>query len=730
MKLTHKIIAIVIVSLLTLGAVLHVTLSHLLYEKFEALEKIEISKNLDRISNDIDNEREHLLTKTKDWAAWDDTYEFIKSHSKSYIASNLTTESILQLQIDGIVYFDTKGALFHSMYVDRENERDIPLPESIKAFFINNQSILIHNDVTSTRSGISLIGNVPYLFTSLPIINSEYKGPIRGTITFIKRINQELIDSISKRTKLQLTIRKIEESVGKRPTEDLFSNKSQFNITGTRYLNDYFNSPILQAQIVMSRDMMKEGRNLLRSLMIILMLAGSILGVTFIYLIQRSITVRMLSIKNELSEIAIGKNSSGLVTMRGKDELAELAKGINSTLEALNLARIEAEEASKAKSTFVANMSHELRTPLNGVYSATELLAETDLDDEQKSLLNIVASSAKNLLTIVNDVLDLSKLQAGKLLLVPSPCDLRAFMETLVKAHEIAIYSKEIEVLALIDSEIPDAVMVDSLRLGQVLNNVIGNASKFTPPQGAIIIDVSLDGMEGSVATISFSVSDTGIGIDREKQKLIFDPFSQADGSITKKFGGTGLGLTISSRLVEIMGGSLDLLSVPNVGTKFFFTIPVEIAVPVESPDPDKSTDADFTPDRISKSAKILLVEDNKINQLLMERILKKRNFEVELANNGEEAIQLLEANNFDLILMDCQMPILDGFSTTTIIREREYGTTSHIPIIALTAYAMSEERQKCIDCGMDYFVSKPVEQKKLFDAIQSALSPRENYAI
>lgn len=725
MKLTYKIISILLVTLITFGAILYLALTTLFRERFEELERIEVIKNLDRIQNDIENEKDHLLTKTRDWAAWDDTYEFLRTHSDDYIQSNLTTESIIQLRIEGILFFNIKGELFHSMFIDRKNEVKIDIPESIKSFFSESKIFLAHQDIESSKSGIFLIEKTPYLITSLPVITSDYTGPIMGSIVFIKSINQEFINSISQRTKLDFKLEPIVAPTFNKDQTDYVYILSSSSISGVRNIKSYDNIPILRAEIKMPRDMMKEGSELLDSLMTILATSGSFLGIVFFILIKKSVTNRMLSLKNELQEIACNKNQSVLVTLSGNDELTDLARGINSTLTALNLAKKQAEEANKAKGSFLANMSHELRTPLNGVCSATELLSESNLDNDQRSLLQIINYSAKNLLSIVNDVLELSKIQAGKLSLSYTPCEIRSFTETLVKAHEISIASKQIEILSIFDPSVPKTLMVDALRLGQILNNIIGNAAKFTPSHGAIILDVSVNKIEGSIAEIKFSICDTGIGITEDKLNIIFDPFSQADGTITKKFGGTGLGLTISNMLVEMMGGSLSVVSVPDIGTRFFFTLPAQICSDALT-QTNVSTDENiFAFDNHNQAPNVLLVEDNKTNQFLIERMLKKKNFKIDIANNGQEALQILDSTKFDLILMDCQMPIMDGFTATRLIREREQGTTFHIPIIALTAFVMKEDKEKCMASGMDYFVSKPIEKNKLFEAINNALSPK-----
>lgn len=387
----------------------------------------------------------------------------------------------------------------------------------------------------------------------------------------------------------------------------------------------------------------------------------------------------------------------------------------------LKIAKDKAEEATRTKSMFLANMSHEIRTPLNGIIGISNLLQKSELNDDQHELMNIVSNSGKNLLLIINDILDFSKIEAGQIQFESINFELEEMVKNVYQLMKFKAEEKGIGLSYSISKDIPQQLCGDPLRINQILMNLVNNAIKFTH-EGQVEIIIELVDKNDQTPRLLFRVIDTGIGISEEGKQMLFKEFHQTESSITRRYGGTGLGLAISKNLVSLMHGEINVKSELGKGSEFWFRLPLKLA----SIQHDKETE---TPNHLPKDLRILLAEDNLINQKVSTLTLKQLGLKCDIANNGREACEMHEESPYDLILMDMQMPEVNGLQATQVIREDEKNNPDKLPvyITAVTANSLVEDKKDCLAAGMDNFLSKPFSEKELLNVLQEVAKKKEN---
>jgi len=435
--------------------------------------------------------------------------------------------------------------------------------------------------------------------------------------------------------------------------------------------------------------------------------------------------------QNSCGAVVIQSYNRVIYTEKDKELMAYVARHIGNALnhqfafQELTKAKERAEEAERNKSTFLANMSHEIRTPMNGIIGLTDIVLQSDISTKHKTYLKMVYSSANRLLKLINDILDFSKIEAGKFELDIAPFNLRETADDVLEILALGAAKKNINLRCIISDEIPNLLLGDAGKVNQILVNLIGNGIKFTD-DGSVTITISKKQPGNSHSnnptnTLIFEIEDTGIGISKDRLGDVFKAFSQISTTRDSNNSGTGLGLLIAEELIEMMGGKISVHSKQGKGTTFRFNLELPDYIPGK--ETALATSLPGSPEQTSyDSLNILLVEDEMINKTLATTVLERKGWTVKVADNGVQALEILDKRIFDLVLMDIQMPKMDGYETTAAIRKREKRTGAHTPIIAMTAYAIKGDRKKCLASGMDGYISKPIDPRKLCDEIQSVV--------
>ncbi|MCC6742064.1 MAG: response regulator [Planctomycetia bacterium] len=736
MGLRFRAVTVVGASLLAATLLVFGVTATIVLRGFARVETADAEKNVARVREAVDREMDLLLLRANDWSAWDDCHAFVQDGNQAFVASNLQDLTLQEQKLNGMIFLDPSGRVVHSKFWDFDANAPASEPAGLLAHIAPGRPLNAHREVTDRKVGIVSLDSGPLIVASLPVITSERTGPIAGTIVWSKWLSAERVKEVEKETRLSLAALRADramadardgEALGRlegSPGGAFVREEDGEWLRGYALYTDVQGKAAVLLRARMPRSIHAQAR---ASLWAALASAGG-LAVLFtgalLFFVDRLVVRRTLAMQAEVAAIAASGDRSRRVTVAGNDEIGRLSAGVNDLLARVDKAEAElvrahdeALQAAQAKARFLANVSHELRTPLNGIIGLGRLALETPLSPEQREYLQAIRSSGQTLLLLVNEILDFSKVEAGKLTLEKTPFDLRAVLEETLLPLRPRADERGILLQTDVASGVPAALVGDPLRLRQVLTNLAGNALKFTL-QGSVTIEVRSRPAAPGTATLRFAVVDTGIGIPGAVQGKIFEAFAQGDSSTSRKFGGTGLGLAISRQIVELMGGQLKVESREGHGSTFWF----EAVFPVHQGKVARERGDSGGFPMVTKRLRVLLADDNAVNRLVGQKTLEKLGHSVTVVPGGEEAVQACEKSSFDAILLDIQMPGVDGFEALRRIRTREAELAFRTPVFALTADAMPGAAEASKRAGFDEHLVKPLDPGRLAAALGKAV--------
>jgi signal transduction histidine kinase/DNA-binding response OmpR family regulator len=737
MTLRRRTLLIIGVTLVGLNTALYQISTTLLLGSSIQAEEQNTRQVMDGVLNVFSQHTTQFNERFTDWSSWDDTYQFVADLNVQYIQSNLIEAQLKNLKVNLILYVTPSGRTIFGTGFDLEKQKKLPIPLALKPLLKRDSRLL-----SAHTTGLIVLPEGVMMIASRPILTSKGEGPSRGSFIVGRYLNTAELAELSKIIHQPLTMEQVSQSsiaaegqrvksINPRFPDVLIQRLNEETIAGSVILNDINGQPAVVLRTENQRTIYQQGLATTRYLTSAILIVGLVFGVVTLLLLEKLVLARLARFNNEVKQIGIAGNLSRRVTVVNRDEISSLATSLNTMLDQLERYQMErqqtaialkdakeaAEAANRSKSAFLANMSHELRTPLNAIIGYSEMLQEEVTDLDQEDLipdLQRINGAGQHLLGLINDILDLSKIEAGKMDLYLETFDLPSLIQEVVSLVK-PLAQKNNNTLHVHYSPTIGTLHADLTKVRQNLLNLLSNAAKFTE-NGTIELKVEPTTLHalGGVATetaeshLRFTVTDSGIGMAPDQIASLFQSFTQADASTTRKYGGTGLGLTISQRFCHMMGGQISVESQVGQGSTFTMLLPRIVN------QPPALVSLASTPDLASldlprATKPILLIDDDPTTQNLMTRLLAKEGFWMESALLGQEGLEKARSLRPIVIILDVSMPDMDGW--TVLARLKSDPELQHIPVIMVT---MVDDKATGFALGAADYLTKPLDRQRL----------------
>ena len=772
MSLRASVVAIIACTTLVLAALAHIISGGLIRGSFAGLEEHTVQENVQRVLSAMQDDITKLDRFVLDWASWDDTYRFIVDRNPAYEESNLLDGTFRDQKLSLIAYFDAQGRMAWGRCFDLKADAQVPFFSGLLPQLTPSAPLLHHQREDSSKAGVIMLDQGPMYVASRPILTSDGQGPIRGALVMGRLLDNTVLAALAARTRLALRLTSLRsgqfsprelEAVSrlKDSPEPLVMPRDQDLTEGYILLPDVSGRPAQLLTVRMPRDIFAAGQRTALHNLVTTLAVCLVLGLAMVLLLERLVVWPISSLGREVNRIGSQRAFAERVAAPGQAELDMLAGRINAMLgeledsqrslearveertreltlsnlslqaevaerlrveKSLEQAKDQAVAADRAKSEFLANMSHEIRTPLNVILGNVDVIRDSGVPGLYRGWLDNVRHAALTLQAVVEDVLDLSKIEAGKLNVRPEPFDLHDLLKRTLRLFEAQAEGKGLELALDIDPDLPRQVVGAADRLGQVLRNLLGNALKFTNQGGVAMQARIVPDFPGGLG-MEIQVQDSGIGIAAADMGRLFAKFGQIDRSYAKQHSGTGLGLAISKRLVELMGGGIRVESVPGRGSVFSFRVPLALPAPEAAAPPG----AGLADNPGLPPLDILLAEGSPSEREFLCHVLEEAGHRVAGTAGGSVAREALGRKRFDLVLLDIQALAGEGREILREIRAAKAGATGpDVPVVALAAYRFGNGQDGVPEADADGFLSKPVEVDGLFRTMARVLGTRE----